>query len=123
MSIHDDLVNRAVDNTGMVCRLVRLADPNVPGSADVEVSIKVAAITFRERERESGGDVTQQTRQFLIPAERLRATAFPGQPRPGDRMIFSGDIKEVATIRNVGPGFATGGRVVRWDVEVTGIDV
>lgn len=120
MSKWDDLVNRAVAQRGFSVRLVRLADPNVPGSVDVEVQIDIANAQYREREHLSGGDVTQQSRYFMIPAQKLRATAFPGAPRPGDRIIVNVDIEEILTIRNVGPGFADG-RVVRWDVEVIGI--
>ena len=121
MSKWDDVVNRAVDQHGIDCRLVRLADPDVTGSADVEVTIKITGIQFRERDQASGGDLTQQTRYWMIPAQRLRATAFPGAPKPGDRMIFGGDLDEIHTIRNVGPGMAVNGRVVRWDVEAIGI--
>jgi hypothetical protein len=119
----DDLIDRTVTRVGLDCRLVRLADPNVPGSTDVEVNIKIANAQFREREQPSGGDVTQQNRYYAIPAKALQATGFPVPPKPGDRVIFAGDLDEVTTIRNVGPGVAEGGRVVRWDIEVVGIGV
>jgi hypothetical protein len=119
MSKWDDITNGMVDQHGVMCRLVRLADPDVPASADIDVTIRVAALQFRERDRESGGDLTQQTRYYLIPAVRLQAAGFPVPPRPGDRMIFP-DLQEVATIKNVGPGFAENA-LVRYDVEVMGI--
>ena len=117
MSKWDDMVNRAVDKHGVSCRMIRLADPDVPGSADVEVSIQVALINFKEYDQPSGGDLTQQYRRYLIPAVRLRATGFPVPPRPGDRMIFA---DEVTTVKSVGPAIAAGAEA-RYDVEVLGL--
>lgn len=114
------MINKSIDAHGVDCRLIRLADPDVPGDTDVEVTIKVGNIQFRERDKESGGELTQQNRYWKIPGARLIASPFPHPPRPGDRMIFSGDINEVTTIKNVGPSIANG-QIVNWDVEVVGI--
>lgn len=119
MSKWDDLTEREVDKHGVDCTLIRLADPDVPGSTNTQVTLKIANLQYRERDVPSGGDVTQTKNYWIVPAKRLVATGYPVPPRAGDRMIFPHN-NHVATVRNVGEGFA-GGQVIRYDLETLGL--
>lgn len=106
------VINRAVDRNPVPATLVRI------GSPDVEVTLNVAPIQYRDTAAETGGDVTQRINRWMVPAQRLAATVFPLPPSEGDLLIVP-SLSMQARVEVVEPGFA-GGDVVRWDLTIQG---
>lgn len=107
------VIERAVDRHPVPAFLVRFG-----ASADVEVPITVAHLSYNDLAVPSGGSVDQQSDRWMVPARRLEAAGFPMPPLPGDvLMVPAQGLQGRVTI--AAPGWA-GGALVRYDLTVSG---
>lgn len=106
------VIERAVDRNPVVATLLRYGPP------DVEATLNISQISYREVATEAGGSTKQQVGRWMVPARRLSDTGFPLPPREGDMLLIPA-LGLQARVTIADPGFA-GGDLARWDLTVEG---